>query len=390
MSDGFSLPGQIRRYSIDLADFFAGAGQRSSLISPLFNTPARLVCGSHCYFEHGGWFVRRMLEAADPREMAERMKLVASLPNFMTINALMIGYFCGREQERLLAGLSRDEALQTESREDTEAVVRFWAEMVDVYVEDGRLPSENGHQVRILPEPAVSGLAQQLRDPGDDERRAIRRATALIELYTFILNGEARVGVFHHGPYALPGGDVLVVKELVGLRQDFLPWKLNRSPEVDAVARVMRLHDVALTIDAFGSLATDPLEYESSVVAEYLLAREGNSLRPLGTEELQSIADAAADAQGWMYEQASRWDPTYQVAYGADLYAALAYPLGLLAGIDLREELRTRFHATADRVAEALRSGAEPLLIIGRLSGTSGDELLSTVLPEPTAARGSP
>jgi hypothetical protein len=385
MSAEFSLPAQIRRYSIDLADFFAGAGQRSSLISPLFNTPARLVCGSHCYFEHGGWFVRRVLEAADPLEMAGRMKAVAALPNFMSINALMIGYFCGREQERLLAGLSPDEPLETESREDTDAVVRFWADIVSVYAEDGLLPSENGHRVHVLSPAGVDELVAPLRDPGDDERRAIRRATALIELYTFILNGEARVGVFHHGPYPIPGGDVLVVKELVGLRQDFLPWELDRRPQVDAVARVMRLRDVELTIDAFGSLATNPLEYESSVVAEHLVAREGDTLRPLEVEELQSIADAAADAQGGMYEQASRWDPTYQVAYGADLYAALAYPLGMLAGIDLREELRTRFHATADRVAKPLRTGEEPLLIIGRLNAVSGDELLSSALPEEVA-----
>ncbi len=383
MSDGFLLPAEIRRFSIDLSDFFAGAGQRSSLISPLFNTPARLVCGSHCYFEHLPWLVRRVLEVAEPREMASAMKSVAHTPNFTNLNAFMLGYFCGREQVRLLAGLSHDEPLQSESREDTETLVRFWREIADVYVADGKLPSENGHEVRILPDATVSDLTERLRDPGEDERRAIRRATALIELYTFIQNGEARVGVFHHGPYSLPGGDALVVKELVNLRQSYLPWELERSPSVDAVARVMRLRDVTLSIDGYGSMSCDPLEYEQGIVAEYLLAREGDTVRPLSTQELLSIADVAADSQVTMYEQASRWEPVYQVAYGADMYAGLAEPVARLAGLDLREELRTRFHATATRVAEPLRTGAEPLLIIARL-GTSGDELLSSALPEPS------
>lgn len=383
MSRPFSLPEQIRRYSIDLRDFFDGAGQRASLISPLFNTPGRLVCGSHCYFEHLPDLIRRVTAQASARELGAAMKAVAHLPNFMTVNAFMIGYFCGREQVRLLAGLGPEDPLGSESVEDTETVVRFWSDIVDVYTEDGLLPSENDHQVRILPAQAIGELAEALRDPAPEERGAIRRAMAVLELYTFILNGEARIGVFHHGPYPLPGGDVMVIKELVGLRQDFLPWDLEHRPGVDAVARVMRLRDVTIKIDAFGTGFWEPFEYESGVVAEHLLAREDGVLRPLGTDELLAAADAAADGQVAMYEQASRWDPVYQVGYGADMYASIVDPMARLAGLDLREEVRTRFHATAARVAEPLQSGAEPLLIIRRLGEASGDVLLSSALPNP-------
>ena len=205
MSDAFFLPEQIRRYSRELRDFFDGAGQRSSLISPLFNTPGRLVCGSHCYWEHLPGLIRQITARKPARELATEMKAVAQLPNLMTLNAFMIGYFCGREQVRLLAGLGPDEPLAGESVEDTEVVVRFWHDVVDVYTEDGKVPHENDHQVRILPAAVVAELADALRDPPDDERRAIRRAMAVTELYTFILNGEARIGVFHHGPYPLAG-----------------------------------------------------------------------------------------------------------------------------------------------------------------------------------------
>jgi hypothetical protein len=388
MTDSFSLPAQIRRYSVDLRDFFDGAGERSSLISPLFNTPARLVCGSHCYWEHLPDLVRRITAEADAREIGRAMKAVAHLPNFMTLNAFMIGYFCGREQVRLLAGLGPDEPLESESVADTETVVRFWHDVVDVYTEDGRLPSENGHVVRILPPAAVHDLEEGLCDPSDEERRAIRRALAVLELYTFILNGEARIGVFHHGPYALPNGDVLVVKELVGLRHDYLAWDLDRRPGVDAVARIMRLRNIGISIDSYGTGFWKPLEYESGVVAEYLVAREGDTLRPLGTDELLTISDTAADAQVAMYEQAAGWEPLYQVAYGADMYASIAVPMCRLAGIDLRDEIRTRFHATADRVAEPLRSGEEPLLIIRRLGEAGGDVLLSSALPNTATGNG--
>ena len=32
---------------------------------------------------------------------------------------------------------------------------------------------------------------------------SVRRLLATLELYTYILNGESRVGVFNHGPYPL-------------------------------------------------------------------------------------------------------------------------------------------------------------------------------------------
>jgi len=388
MSDSFSLPEQIRRYSRDLRDFFDGAGQRASLISPLFNTPGRLVCGGHCYFEHLAGLLRQITAQRPARELASEMKAVAQLPNLMTVDAFMIGYFCGREQVRLLSGLGPDQPLPGENVDDTEVVVRFWHDVVDVYMEDGRVPSENGHEVRILPGAAIRELVEALRDPGNDERRAIRRSMAVIELYTFILNGEARIGVFHHGPYPLPGGDVLVVKELVNLRSDYLPWTLERRPADDAVARVMRLRDVTIKIDSYGTGYWEPFEYEAGVIAEHLLARRDGILRVLGTDELVAAADAAADAQVAMYEQASRWDPVYRVGYGADMYASILDPLASFAGLDLREEIRSRFHATAARVAGPLASGEEPLLIIERLGAASGEELLSAALPTSTTGTG--
>jgi hypothetical protein len=385
MTDTFSLPEQIRRYSRDLRDFFDGAGQRASLISPLFNTPGRLVCGSHCYWEHLPGIVRQITARTPAREIGAEMKAVAQLPNLMTLNAFMIGYFCGREQVRLLAGLGPDEPLASERVEDTEAVVRFWHDVVDVYTEDGLVPHENDHQVRILPDAAVADLAGALRDPADDERRAIRRAMAVIELYTFILNGEARIGVFHHGPYPLPGGDVLVVKELVNLRSDYINWSLERVPAYDSVARVMRLRDVTIKIDGYGTGYWEPFEYEPAIVAEHLLARRDGVLSELATEDLVAAADAAADAQVVMYEQASHWDPVYRVGYGADMYASIADPMARFVGLDLRDQINESFHATAARVAPLLQSGEEPLLIIQRLGEAGGDVLLSSALPSSSA-----
>jgi hypothetical protein len=228
-----SLSDQIRRYGANVRDFFH-AGERASLVSPIFNVPARLVTGSYCYFEHLPWLLREVTAALAPEELGRRMKNVAVRPNYVNLNALMLGYFNGREQLRLRGGLGADEVLEVEDRADDELVVDFWHRVGSVYVEGGSyLPSETGYRLPILPPERANELAGRTGPP--DPR--VRRSMAVAELYTFILNGEARVGVFHHGPYPLEGGDVLVVKELVGLRDDFLLWELEERPSVDSLAR---------------------------------------------------------------------------------------------------------------------------------------------------------
>jgi hypothetical protein len=382
MTVALALADEIRRYGASVRDFFGAAGERRALYSPLFNVPLRLVVGSHCYAEHLPWLLREIAATAAPEELGARMKGLAVRPNYVTLNALMLGYFTGREQRRLLRGLGEDDVDPRERRADHETVVGFWRRVAGTYLEGERiLPAETGYRLPVLPPDQVAELAGRLRDDHPERRRRVRRTLSVGELYTFILNGEARVGVFHHGPYPLPGGDLLVIKELVGLQDDFLPWRLQERPPVDALARAMRVRDVAVKIDLFGSLVADPLEYEDRVVAHAVLARDGEDLREADDRELAEVERTAGDAQLAMYEQAAAWSPEYQVAYGADLYAALVLSFARLAGLDLADRVRDAFRATAARVVPGLLSGDEPPLVLGRLGAADG-ELYAPAVPE--------
>ena len=375
------LSEHILRYGANVRDFFHTA-QRATLISPLFNVPGRLVLGSYCYHEHLPELLRKAQGVLEPEEIGLRMKGVGMRPNYVALNALMLGYFNGREQHRLRAGQRPGEVLEDERREDVATVVDFWHRVASVYVEgDAYLPMDTGYQLPVLPPTEVAALCESLVAPAAEERIAIRRAIAVIELYTFILNGEARVGVFNHGPYPLAGGDVLLVKEVVGLQDDFLPWKLDVRPPIDQVVRVMQLRDVQASIDLFGSLFVTPFEYEDHIVAEAVLTRSGGTLTRLDVDRLQAVQDVAADAQVAMYAQAHAWTPDYQIAYGADLYASLALGFARLAGLDLDRDVREAFHATADRCVPGLLGGEDPMLILQQLGATDG-HLYSPALPD--------
>jgi hypothetical protein len=376
------LRGEIARYGAGVREFFR-AGHPPDLMSPLFNMPARLVVGSHCYFEHAPDILRRTAAAVPPEELGRRARTVGHRPNGLTLNSLMLGYLNGREQRRLTGRLDPDAPLADERYEETATVVDFWRRFGRAYVDDerGAMTGELGDRLPILSATAVRELAALARPVERlEERVAIRRMMAVTQLYTFIQNGESRVGVHGHGPYPLEDGDVLVVKELVGLRDRFIDLEVEERPHLDTVVRVMRMRDVRARIDLFGSLTTDPFEFEDRVVAEEVLTAEGGRPRPLDGPEIARLTETAGTAQIQAYERAAAWSADERIAYGADLYASLLANFPRAAGLDLDEEIRTRFRASAARVVPGLRDGAEEPLVLARIASGQGD-VYSGVLP---------
>jgi hypothetical protein len=377
----------IARNGAGTRDFFL-AGHPPDLMSPLFNMPARLVVGSHCYYEHAPDILRRAAAAVPAAELGRRAKTLGHRPNVVGINSLMLGYLNGREQRRLVAGLGPREPLPGERYENTETVVAFWRDFMEAYVEeDGALmTSEMGYRLPIL-SPADADAAAALTRPVDEggDRTPVRRMMAVVQLYTFIQNGEARVGSFAHGPYPRPDGTVLLVKELVGLRDRFIDLGVEERPHLDTVVRLMRVRDVAARFDQYGSLSTEPFEIEDAIVADALVTIEDGRVRPLAGDEVARLIESAGSAQVAAYERAAEWTTDERIAYGADLYASLILTITAAAGLDLTDEVRTRFRATAARVVPGLRDGTEAPLVLAHIGSDSAD-VYSPVLPDPVEA----
>jgi hypothetical protein len=378
----------IARYGAGTRDFFRG-GHPPDFMSPLFNLPARLIVGSHCYFEHGPAILRRAAAAVPPGELGRRAKALGHRPNAVGLNSSMLGYFNGREQRRLLAGLAPGEPLPEERYEDTETVVAFWCDFMEAYIEeDGALMTcEMGYRLPILSADGARAAADMTRPAGEGGRRsAVRRMMAVTQLYTFIQNGESRVGSYAHGPYPLEDGTVLLVKELVGLRDRFIDLGVEERPHLDNVVRLMRVRDVTARIDLYGSLSTEPFEVEDAVVADAVVTMEDGVPRPLGLDEVARLTESAGTAQVRAYERAVGWSTEYRIGYGADLYASLILTITAAAGLDLTDEVRARFHETAARVVPGLRDGEEKPLVLAHI-GSDAPDVYSPALPEPAGAR---
>lgn len=345
--------------------------KRSQMVSPLFNLPGRLVLGSYCYFEHLGELLPLLTARATPEEIGRSMKRVCSRPNYVHLHTVMLGYLNGREQARL-AGSSR-----ADRPAELSLIFDFWTRVAEAYRNDGLwLQDQSGFTFPLLPETDVQLLASSVRNNFTPaERHALRRMMATLELFTFILNGEARVGVCHHGPYPLENGDVLLVKELIGLREDFYPWaRLKTQLPVDRVARVMRLRGANARIVLFGSLRVEPTDFDGCIVAEEYFALERGKLRPIPAEEAARLTALAADAQMELYRELLTWDDRYRIEYGAELYACLlksfAEPLGFAE--EFGAAIRRAFRSSIDLHLEDLASGREQPLVLQHIAATDG------------------
>jgi len=345
--------------------------RRSEMTSPMFNLPGRLLLGSHCYYENLPELLSELLRHTSPEAIGHSMRQLCNRPNYVHLNSLALGYLVGREQARLSGTCDKGDDSATAS------VMDFWARAARHYRSDGHLlPDEASYTVPILEAGTICDIERRLRiGVAEPLRRQIHRMLATVELYTFILHGEARVGVFHHGPYPLQGGESLIVKELVGLQEDFYPWtRAQIALPCNNIACVMRVRDVRSSIVLFGSLTTEPRDYVPSITAEAVFAVADGVYHPLPDEQLPVLTKSAADAQLELYRRVMDWDERYRIQYGADLYAYLlksfAEPLGF--GAAFADRIRERFRHSVKRHLEDLYSGQEQPTVLHHIASTDG------------------
>lgn len=344
--------------------------QRANQFSLLFNLPGRLVLGSYCYYEHMYELLQRICQRVTPEHLGTKMKQLGVRPNYINLNSLLLGYLNGRQQA-ILRGEARDD-----DPNELAFILDFWTRTACAYRNDGkRLPDEAGFTIPILPPPVVDEVVACLRsDYADDERQWIRRAIATIELFTFVLNGEARVGIFHHGPYELSGGDQLIIKELVGLQEDFYSWAGEETQlPYASIVRAMRVRHLQCWFDLFGSLRTEPREYEEAIRAQNVFAIHDGAIRPISIHQLQVAAERAGNIQIRLYRTFMKWSDRQRIEYGAELYANLLRTFGDLAdlGREFHQDVRERFRETTMRHIEALVEG-EPPLVLQHIAETEG------------------
>ncbi|MBZ5526863.1 MAG: hypothetical protein LAN71_03040 [Acidobacteriia bacterium] len=352
--------------------------KRASLRSMLFDVPRRSSIGWHCFYEEGAGFLSELCRRISPEEIGKRMKRMCSRPYYLTLSIVMCSYFNARQQLLLDAGLQPGQAFSGERMDDARIIADFWRRTAAVYRNDGLwLPAQGGCTQAILPEEGVRELRGQLRPTTNEERRALRRLAATLELYCFILHGEQRDGIFAHGPYEASDGAQIVVQEFTDLQNDFLPWAgtktRNRYPNL---ALALKLRGVRTRFDVFGGVLFDPADILPAIEAEgvFTCGADGTP-RAVPFAEVAEIQHCAAEAQNELYQKAAEWTPRYKAEYGACLFAnhLQSFFRLLPGGEQYCEPIRTAFEKAAEGVLDRWLAEPEPPSMWKFMGKTEGD-----------------
>jgi len=355
------------------------AERREQLTSVLFDLPRRSLLGWFALYEHQAPFLRELMAQVAPEEIGRRMKVPGTRPYHLQLFIVMC-HFLARQQRVLEVGPAEGEPFPEERFEDVVTVLEFWERASRVYREDGRLlPVQSGGTLPVLDAEGLRQVRELLRPADPDGYAAARRMAATLELYSFVLHGEQRDGVFGHGPYPGEGGRTIFVREFNDLRNGYLPWAATeaRNPFPNVIV-AHECHDTRIRCDMFGGLVTDPLEIADRLDRLAVLTQEGGELRPLTAEEIAAAQEAAASAQIELYMKAVEWSPRYKIEYGAHLFANHLLPFFEVAGVggaDIGDRIATAFHETADRMIDDLLASVEtglPGAIWGHIGSAPG------------------
>jgi hypothetical protein len=363
--------------------------QRAHLRSLLFDVPRRSSIGWHCIYETGAQFLRELTAAASPEEIGRRMKRLCSRPYYLQLSILMSGYFGARQQLLLDAGLSPGQPFPGEKLDDASAIVDFWRRCAQAYRNDGNvLPAQGNDTQPILPPATVATLNKQLQPATVEQRKRVRRMAATLELYSFILHGEQRDGMFAHGPYDAGDGSIIVVQEFNDLQNEFLPWAKTptRNP-YPHLAIVMRLRNVQATFSLFGSVLFDPPDILPHIEAEAIFTRSPDgAIVTIPFTEVDLIQRQAAAAQNEIYQQVADWTPRYKAEYGVHLFANHLRTFFELVGLDADARIRAAFESAAAPLIGPMLENSSPPSIWHYMATTDLEYFWPLVATEPMQA----
>jgi hypothetical protein len=342
------------------------AERREAMRSILFDLGRRSPLGWQCLYEHQATFLREISVLMPPEELGRRMRGLGRRPYALQPFIVMIGHLGWRQQRMLDLGLRQGDPFPEEKFDDLGFVVDWWARVQEAYRQDGfMLPEDAGGTCPILDEPDLQVLLEAAL-PTDSERLAhVRRMAATLELYSFVLHGEQRDGIFGHGPYPQDDGSVVFVREFNDLRNDYLPWaETETRNRWDAIVIAYRAREVSVRCDMFSSMTVEPHEFGDRLEGVSVFGLDGDEPEPtpLDDGEMGAVQSAAADAAEQLYLAALNWDDRYKIAYGAPLFANHLWPIAKLAGAD--SEMGGRIMAacqeTADRRVDEMLAADVP------------------------------
>lgn len=355
----------VRQTFADFSDVvvdFVGRADRTTMHGTLFDVPRRTEVTLPCYTAVLPTFYREVAKSIEPEELGLRMRRLAGRPNPLHVDGAHWQILLERER-RLLLGLA------PYPDDDLEFVFDYAGRVLAACRQDGNpFPCRRvGWEMRILDHDVVAGLVAQTREWSPEDVVAMRRLAASLELYSFMLHGEHRDGMFDHGPYRPDDDELVMIKDFTDLQSTFLPWS---TPDIrldhPALSIVSVLDPVvAPHINWVGTtayLGGDP--YDHLRRAAVFVVDDAGEPKLLERTQWDALGSAARLAQKQLFTRIVEWPEEEKIKYGRWLFANHLHSVPAFLGLDpgISEAMVNTLQVCVDRQYELLdRENVSPV-----------------------------
>jgi hypothetical protein len=218
-------------------------------------------------------------------------------------------------------------------------VLDFWDRAARAFRHDDgtRQVVDGGGVVRPYGDDIIETLlAGTVPVTADDQRARIKRFNATLVNYLFLLYFDTRVGTGDSGPYELPDGRVLIVRDFYRMGQSDFWWSdVAADVPYDYLTAALVLDGVDVTITDFGSSNTTPEDYLDRLVGFGLFTTDtpDRSLRPVSLDEIDELIAVVRKVNAQHYRNVAAMSRDEMIRAGAYVYFSFLKPFAEVAGV---------------------------------------------------------
>ncbi|MGV1046996.1 MAG: PEP-utilizing enzyme [Solirubrobacterales bacterium] len=227
--------------------------------------------------------------------------------------------------------------------EDVKSLLQYMRTVYKGFWGDGPvLGTARGYAAPVLGEEWLERLRAEITTLDDEEHRAFyQRFSASTELMGFLLHFDNRAGLCDSGPYPLPDGSWMIVRDHF-LHDPIYHWHDVAEELPHSITQAMVFKpDTEMTVRLLdiGTIFTQPANYLRHLKGIALFARDSwdtpaSGIRRLGEDEMKTILGRCETASARLYRRIAAMSPRERIMAGATVYyAEFVAPWARAAGV---------------------------------------------------------
>lgn len=279
--------------------------------------------------------IRRVTQEMSPEQLGRLGRAPGQKASQIYVWLVGHEYLIGREMLYTLGELGPRDRL-----EDLELMLDFYTRAAAANRNDGAIQnSDVGGRHPLLDDTQVASLVDDADSLQNGSGPAFRRSVAVLEAFQFLAHADARIGIADNGPYRLPDGRSVLVKDLFDMRRNEQPYFTAVRDRLPHNALTLALVYDTLDVEINDWSTAFPREQDgnlldaASAAAVFAVADNGEVCR-VSLDEFADVAKQTRSAHRDLYRAVHELDRRERILQGALVYSRNVRPFAKRAGCD--------------------------------------------------------